>query len=273
MCRSRENIVEKIVPPLVEPTNSIFAFDSDPAAHVALVMRKCSRRVTDPSPVGGVRSKNMPVVRLLACVSAIFFMAQTPAAAGSPPTPKNAAQPSYMRVHGQALPPFGFVHFCRRHREDCDRGAGAQYARFNATPSHLSELDAVNRAINFQIKPVTDLELYGREEYWTYPTGSGDCEDYVVLKRKILMQRGWPASALLITVVRDEVGDGHAVLTVRTRQGDFILDNKVDDVRVWSRTPYKYLMRQSYLNPKLWMALDPRAKTEMESVAGVNSTD
>ena len=71
------------------------------------------------------------------------------------------------------------------------------------------------------------------------------------------MSRGWPASALLITVVRDELGDGHAVLTVRTKQGDYVLDNKVDTIHLWSHTPYQYLMRQSYLNPKLWMALDP----------------
>lgn len=190
--------------------------------------------------------------------------------AGSAITASHAAplkQSSFMRVHGQALPPFGFVNFCQRYRSDCARVTGASFARFNASANHLLELDLVNRSVNERIKPVTDMELYGREEFWTYPTNQGDCEDYVVLKRRILMQRGWPSSALLITVVRDETGEGHAVLTVRTKQGDFILDNKVDTVRLWSQTPYQYLMRQSYLNPKLWMALDPKIQHDRGSVA------
>ena len=179
----------------------------------------------------------------------------------------------YMRVHGRALPPFGFVQFCRRHSEECAPAERTSLVRFDATPAHLSELDRVNRAINASVSPVTDRELYGREEFWTFPAGQGDCEDYVVLKRRILMNLGWPAGALLITVVRDEAGDGHAVLTARTRQGDFVLDNKVDDVRLWSQTPYRYLMRQSYLNPQLWMALDPRASQSASTVAGVNATE
>ncbi len=178
-----------------------------------------------------------------------------------------AKKSNFMRVHGQALPPFGFVHFCQRFRSDCNQVDDVSFARFNANVNHLNELDLVNRRVNAQVKPVTDMELYGREEFWTYPTNQGDCEDYVVLKRRVLMSRGWPSSALLITVVRDENNEGHAVLTVRTKQGDYVLDNKVDTVRLWSQTPYKYLMRQSYLNPKLWMALDPRIKHDSGSVA------
>ena len=67
------------------------------------------------------------------------------------------------------------------------------------------------------------------------------------------MAKGWPVSALLMTVVRDEKGEGHAVLTARTVQGDYILDNKIEDVRMWNKTPYQFVMRQSYLNPKVWV--------------------
>ncbi len=56
--------------------------------------------------------------------------------------------------------------------------------------------------------------------------GYGDCEDYALLKRKMLMQAGWPREALLMTVVRDKKGEGHAVLTVKT-----------DTRRVHSRQP------------------------------------
>ena len=40
------------------------------------------------------------------------------------------------------------------------------------------------------------------------------------------MQSGWPREALLVTVVRDEKDEGHAVLTVTTDKGDYILDNQ-----------------------------------------------
>ena len=71
------------------------------------------------------------------------------------------------------------------------------------------------------------------------PTDRGDCEDYALLKQKLLIERGWPSSSLLMTVVRDEKGEGHAVLTARTSQGDFVLDNKVEAVKLWNRSGYE----------------------------------
>jgi predicted transglutaminase-like cysteine proteinase len=105
---------------------------------------------------------------------------------------------------------------------------------------------------------VTDLELYGKVEYWNYPTsGKGDCEDYVLLKRRMLIERGWPESTLLITVVRDENGEGHAVLTARTDAGDLVLDNKRQDIVRWTDTPYIYVKQQSEGNPLVWASLMP----------------
>ena len=60
-------------------------------------------------------------------------------------------------------------------------------------------------------------------------------QDYVLLKRRMLMQAGWPRQALLITVVRDKRGDGHAVLTVKTDKVEFILDNQNETIVTWSR--------------------------------------
>ena len=71
-----------------------------------------------------------------------------------------------------------------------------------------------------------------------------------------------------MTVVRDEKGEGHAVLTARTVQGDFILDNKIEDVRMWNRTPYEFVMRQSYLNPQVWVSLDPRQSPLATALSG-----
>jgi predicted transglutaminase-like cysteine proteinase len=175
----------------------------------------------------------------------------------------------YMRMYGLAQPPYGFIRFCENTPDECNP-ALQEDSRFYASPERLSELDDVNRRVNRAIEPRTDLEIYGVNEYWTLPSKYGDCEDYALLKRHDLMRMGWPSSALLMTVVRDEKGEGHAVLTARTAQGDFVLDNKIDDVRLWSRTPYEFVMRQSYINPRVWVSLDPSQGTSPASIAGVD---
>ncbi len=162
---------------------------------------------------------------------------------------------AFMRAFGSAQPPYGFIQFCESQPRYCLttwRGDD----RYEATPARLSELDEINRLVNSAVEPVTDIDAYGVEEFWTLPTTEGDCEDYALLKREMLIERGWPASALLLTVVRDEQGEGHAVLTARTTHGDFILDNKVEDVRIWNATGYQFVMRQSYVNPKAWVSLE-----------------
>ena len=161
-----------------------------------------------------------------------------------------------MQTFSETLPPIGYVNFCRLHRADCApvrRFAG----RIALTEDRAAELVSINRMVNEAVAPKTDLELYGETERWTYPAGSGDCEDYVLLKRKMLLQRGWPTSALLITVVRDENNEGHAVLTVRTDQGDLVLDNKQKAIMPWRDTPYSFVKRQSERNPLIWISLVP----------------
>lgn len=205
-----------------------------------------------------------------AVLAAGLALATTGPASADPFAPQrelDRASP-YMRVFGVAQPPFGFVQFCERMPQEC-KGGPPEEQRFSAGPEQLLELDTLNRGINREITPATDLEVYGQTEYWTIPTARGDCEDYALLKRKRLLERGWPASALLMTVVRDEKGEGHAVLTARTLQGDFILDNKIDEVRVWHRTSYEYVMRQSYLDPRIWMSLDPAQGNSMLPLSGV----
>lgn len=177
-------------------------------------------------------------------------------------------QSAFMRIFGLSQAPYGFVRFCESNAGECNQD-GREDARLDATPERLSELDAVNRSINRAIKPLTDQEIYGVTEYWTLPATAGDCEDYALLKRKVLMGRGWPASALLMTVVRDERREGHAVLTARTAQGDYVLDNKTDEVKVWNKTPYEFVMRQSYLNPKVWVALESGDASRPAALAGV----
>ena len=178
--------------------------------------------------------------------------------------------PAFMRVFGNAQPPYGFIRFCEAVPGEC-AGHASNDARFDATPERLSELDDVNRTVNSEIEPATDMEVYGVAEYWTLPTTRGDCEDFALLKRHNLMERGWPASSLLMTVVRDEKNEGHAVLTARTSQGDFVLDNKVEAVKLWAQTPYHYVMRQSYIDPKVWVSLDPSDAASPAAIAGTQA--
>jgi len=75
----------------------------------------------------------------------------------------------------------------------------------------------------------------------------------------MLMETGWPREALLITVVRDRQGDGHAVLTVKTDAGEFVLDNQNEDIVLWSQTGYRFIKRQSQSDPNVWVSLgEPR---------------
>ncbi len=156
--------------------------------------------------------------------------------------------------HNYSAPPVGYVQFCRTNVADCQlsgRGAPAP----ELTAEAWRELVEVNDGVNRQVQPITDQELFGIAEYWTYPTNQGDCEDYVLLKRKRLLERGWPANSVLITVVRDQNGDGHAVLTVVTSAGDLVLDNQDPEIRYWSETPYRYLKRQSRTDATRWVSL------------------
>jgi predicted transglutaminase-like cysteine proteinase len=151
--------------------------------------------------------------------------------------------------------PAGYQQFCRDQPADCARENGpARDVVLSKTA--WRDLVTLNKRVNEAIEPVTDLDNYGRVEVWTYPTGGrGDCEDYVVLKRKLLIDAGWPASALLITVVRDRKGDGHAVLMVKTDRGEYVLDNQESRVLPWQLTGYRYVKRQSQYDQNVWVSL------------------
>lgn len=178
---------------------------------------------------------------------------------------------TYMTSFGDTLPPIGYVTFCREHQAECR--PGQRFAdRIQLTAAKFQEIEEVNSAVNTAIAPITDLELYGKPEVWTYPVASkGDCEDYVLLKRRMLVQRGFPESTLLITVVRDENNEGHAVLTVRTDGGDFVLDNKRRDIARWAETPYTFVKRQSERNPLVWISLLPPDSAPQTAVSASNS--
>ncbi|MGQ3293169.1 MAG: transglutaminase-like cysteine peptidase, partial [Shinella sp.] len=113
----------------------------------------------------------------------------------------------------------------------------------------------INSSVNAAIAPITDEDLYGKDEVWAYPSDAGDCEDYALLKRRELMEQGFSAADLLLTVLLKPDGEGHAVVTVRTSKGDFILDNLEEEVLLWSKTSYKFLKRQASFNSGRWVTI------------------
>src|SRR5665213_3353526 len=50
-------------------------------------------------------------------------------------------------------------------------------------------------------------------------------------------------------------GEGHAVLTVKTDKGEFILDNQNENVVAWTETGYRFVKRQSQSDPNVWVSL------------------
>lgn len=156
-----------------------------------------------------------------------------------------------MPVLGQSSQPIGHYVFCKTYADQCMPNRSVGVAKM--TDSLWATLTEINSAVNFAITPRTDMEMHGVPELWSYPTTEGDCEDYALLKQYMLEREGLPRSALLITVVRQPNGEGHAILTVRTDRGDFVLDNLDDRVLDWKDTPYRFLKRQSERHWGQWV--------------------
>ncbi|GIL00315.1 MAG: hypothetical protein BroJett030_02140 [Alphaproteobacteria bacterium] len=172
----------------------------------------------------------------------------------------------HMIVTGRTTQPIGHYEFCKVHPAEC-RVVSADTRPMRLTRQRWDELVRVNQQINTQVTPVTDLEYYGVEEYWTFPDRFGDCEDYALLKRRQLIKLGWPASSLLITVVRQRNGDGHAVLTVRTDRADYVLDNLDERIVAWHETEYRYLKRQAASHSGMWEGIDDARPVLVGSVS------
>jgi predicted transglutaminase-like cysteine proteinase len=170
-----------------------------------------------------------------------------------------------MHTGGRTTQPVGHYEFCRREPGEC-RQATAKQAPIQLTRKLWAAMVDVNNRVNTMVAPETDLDIWGKEEVWSYPDRIGDCEDYVLEKRRELLDLGVPAGNLLITVVRQPSGDGHAVLTVHTSNGDYILDNLEPRILAWQDTDYTFLKRQSVRNSGTWVAIDDERNVAVGSV-------
>ncbi|HEY8564127.1 MAG TPA: transglutaminase-like cysteine peptidase [Beijerinckiaceae bacterium] len=157
-------------------------------------------------------------------------------------------------VEVEVTPTRAWVEFCRRLPAECAVDT-KEAAMIPLTVETFDLLKRVNREVNVAITPKTDWAHWGVEDRWDFPDDSiGDCEDIQIEKRRRLVAAGLPRRALLMTVVLDEGGDGHAVLMVRTASGDLILDNKKGAVLPWYETGYEYLKREGQESQD-WVAI------------------
>jgi len=129
-------------------------------------------------------------------------------------------------------PPIGWVQFCQDNAGECVSRTMAP-ATITLTETSWRRIVKINADVNKEIHAITD------QEHW----------------RRRLVEAGFPLNALLITVVRDLKGDGHAVLTVKTDRGDFVLDNQAGKIVAWKETGYRFIKRQSDENPMRWVSL------------------
>ena len=121
------------------------------------------------------------------------------------------------------------------------------------------QLDAVNRAVNRSIRPVAER---GEQDVWSLPLAEGradgDCEDFVLEKRRALIDLGVPAETLAIALVRTSTRQEHAVLLVSTDAGELVLDSRTPWVLPWRKANYVWLKRQSAVDQSQWVELSNR---------------
>lgn len=192
---------------------------------------------------------------LAVAVNLIGFSAAADAASALEQPRDDNTHALYASLGDATRAPMGWTQFCAENSGEC--AAGPQEPRdIVMSQTTWKDLNRINRWVNEHVKPITDMDHWGVLEKWSYPTdGYGDCEDYVLMKRKLLIDAGWPRQALLITVVRDRQGEGHAVLTVKSNKGEFVLDNENEDIVAWTDTGYRFVKRQSQADQNVWVSL------------------
>jgi predicted transglutaminase-like cysteine proteinase len=158
---------------------------------------------------------------------------------------------------GPAKPILAWTRFCQDFPSECAVDTNESPV-ITLTPQIWNTIVSVNKQVNTRIRPITDRDHWNLVDRWEFPDdGMGDCEDYQLLKRRTLAERGLPRRAMRMTVVIDELGEGHAVLMIRTDRGDIILDNKTSTVLPWDQTGYTYVKRESQ-DSVAWVSLGGR---------------
>lgn len=190
-----------------------------------------------------------------------------------------------------AAPP-GLFHFCVRNPAECDigeaaqagamaedihtagQGAAASAAVLREVPveaaanlaeqpgAALAMVRVVNTFVNHAITYRSDMEIWGVEDYWTLPltkhgVAYGDCEDYALEKRAMLIAAGVSRRDVRLALVWSAATGHHAVLLVNVAGERYVLDNADQEVRRMIDTPYTWLAVQNDDNLLAWASFEP----------------
>lgn len=169
-------------------------------------------------------------------------------------------QPPHLSRFQSAKPPKGFNNICQRYSWACSNRADGKIV---TDEDILTVARKVNIRVNRKIRQVSDESLFGVAERWTLPSsGAGDCEDIALLKLKLMIEAGVAPNRLFLAQVLSRRLQQHVVLVVRTRSGDYILDNLTSRMKTWQKTGYTFLKMQNADNARKWDAvlLGPRAR-------------
>jgi predicted transglutaminase-like cysteine proteinase len=126
------------------------------------------------------------------------------------------------------------LKLCEENRASCRSQAALEFLAIVDSGRLLNgraRLGEINRATNLKITPMSDLALYGTEDFWSSPLatlamGAGDCEDYAITKFVALQEAGISADDLRIVILRDDIREeDHAVVAARLNGSWLMLDN------------------------------------------------
>ena len=149
-----------------------------------------------------------------------------------------------------ALAPTAFSVFCVKNPPDCRR---YRDGKKQADRRNLHELTKVNALVNAHIKPQSKGTGPGHD-VWQLAPERGDCNDYAVTKRHVLMMLGWSSEALRLAVVLNNRGEGHLVVMIPSRAGNLVLDNLTSEIRPMQQTGYRLVKLQAGHDPQRWLA-------------------
>jgi predicted transglutaminase-like cysteine proteinase len=144
-----------------------------------------------------------------------------------------------------AITPLSLQFFCAQNKSEC---ASTGRGQVTMSPNLMAVLKQVNGHVNRSIRPEADTA-----DVWELNPTSGDCEDYVLSKRSALIRQGVSAGALRIAYTHTRRGEPHAVLVVRTSEGDYVLDNLTNSVKTLRASGYN-IRSMSSPNPTRWVA-------------------
>ena len=144
---------------------------------------------------------------------------------------------------------------------DADADAPQTVQPIAVTPQVMTMLDGVNRHVNEAIRYGSARTLYGNADYWTLPLEAGglragDCKDYVLEKRKALVEQGVPGADLSIAVVVLRSGIAHAVLLVATDHGELVMDSLSSWIEPWNQLDYHWISRQAPGQQLVWVKVE-----------------